>query len=275
MKGSALLLLLCGLLLTTHAQEETVLRIMATDAVHFVVTDPVGRKTGCDLRGAQRPPIVNGIPHSNYSFETIGDIPPPGDSASAGVSLLFEFGPLTAENEGTYDLQLFGRRLSKYEISSFLETTGKGGVAVKESAATGVIGVGQTVLYAFMLDAPFVRPIPLTKAVNTSILRQDLDNCYELKLLGNRSFHKELSNILDSYKKHLSKKETLKAVKELEEFHDRITKEYKEGTKARDKRFVTADALHILSYDVKYLIDQLHDTSKHGREGDKDKKPKK
>jgi len=257
MKESALLLLLCGPLLTTHAQEETVLRITATDAVHFVVTDPVGRKTGCDPRGAQRPSIVNGIPHSNYSFETIGDIPPPGDSASADVSLLFEFGPLSAENRGTYSLQLIGRRLGTYEMLSFLESGGNNGVTVKESTATGVIGVGQTVSYTFMLVAPFNQPIAFTKAVNTITIRQDLDNSFKLKLLGEQGFYKDLSNSLDSYEKHLSKKDTLKAVKEVEKFQDRITGEYNKGTKPNDKRFITADAWKILYDDAQYLVAHL------------------
>ncbi len=118
-------------------------------------------------------------------------------------------------------------------------------------------------------------PVVLQKISTANTFRQDLDNSYKLKLLGDKGFHKELSNILDNYEKHLSKKDTSNAVKELVKFQDRITEEYKEGTKSRDKRFVTADALQILSYDVKYLMDQLHDKSKHDRDDDKDKKRKK
>jgi hypothetical protein len=275
MKSSLLVLLVFALTLRLHTQEKTVLRITATDAVHFIVTDPVGRKTGCDPRGVKRPLIANGIPHSNYSFETVGDIPPPGDSSSAGISLLFEFGPLSQEDQGTYSLQLFGRRVGTYELLCSLESNGNGSVSAKESTAAGVVNVGQVVAYEFMLTEPYDKTIGLVKIIGTKTLRQDLDNSYKLKLLGDLNFYKELSNIVDDFEKHLSRKDETNAIKELKKFQDRITKEYKATPKSHDKRFVTSDALEILSYDLNYLVDQLQGKSKHGRDDDKDKKPKK
>lgn len=88
-------------------------------------------------------------------------------------------------------------------------------------------------------------------------IRQDLSNSFKLKLLGEQGFYKELSNSLDSYEKHLSKKDTLKAVKEVEKFRDRITEEYNKGTERNDKRFITADAWKILYDDAQYLVAHL------------------
>jgi hypothetical protein len=245
--------------------------------VHFIVTDPQGRKTGVDPRGVKKPWIgkkIDEIPGANYSTSGVGDNPTVNESEQSDNSHEFLFGLRSPENDGVYQIDCIGWKLTRYSL--YIDVTPDDTSAMQpfRTVKRGVIDKGVIIKYRFEYHGEPGTLVGFEKLVSQTMIRQDLDNSYKLKLVGDKGFHEELSNILDNYEKHLSKKDMLKAVKELGKFQDRITEEYEEGTKPRDKRFVTADALQILSYDVKYLIDQLHDKSKHDRKDDKDKKPK-
>jgi hypothetical protein len=218
---------------------------------------------------------LNEIPEANYSTNAIGDSPKKYEPLETDIQHEFMYNVKSPTNDGSYQIDCIGLKSARFDLSISLLLDNLGHVSSFDTSLTGLVGVNTVVSFCMQYKGQQGGITRIERLVSLSDIRQDLDNSYKLQLLGDHSFHKELSNILDSYEKHLSRKDTLKAVKELEKFHDRITKEYKEGTKARDKRFVTADALHILSYDVQYLIDRLPDKSKHGREDDKDKKPKK
>jgi hypothetical protein len=261
-----------------YGQNEGVLQINSDIVVHFIVTDPQGRKTGVDPRGVKKPWIgkeINEIPGANYSTSGVGDSPTVNESQQSDNSREFLYGLRSPDNDGVYQIDCIGWKLTRYSL--YVDVTPDDTTAMQpfRTVKRDVIEKGNIIKYRFEYHGEPGTPVRFEKLVSETMIRQDLDNSYKLKLLGDKGFHKELSNILDNCEKHLSKKDTPNAVKELEKFHDRITEEYKEGTKSRDKRFVTIDALQILSYDVKYLIDQLHDKSKHGRDDDKDKKPKK
>ena len=261
-----------------YGQNEGVLQINSDMVVHFIVTDPQGRKTGVDPRGVKKPWIgkkIDEIPGANYSTSGVGDNPTVNESEQSDNSHEFLFGLRSPENDGVYQIECIGWKLTRYSL--YIDVTPDDTSAMQpfRTVKRGVIDKGVIIKYRFEYHGEPGTLVRFEKLVLQTMIRQDLDNCYKLKLLGDKGFHKELSNILDNYRKHLLRRDTLKAVKELEKFQNRIAKEYKEGTKSHDKRFVTADALQILSYDVQYLIDRLPEKSKHGRDNDKDKKPKK
>jgi len=248
--------------------------------VQFIVTDPHGRRTGEDPRGVSNPmqgTELREIPGARYSLSSVGDSPSADYQPSPqDLQFEFEYRFRSPDDDGIYTVETIGTTLGPYTL--FVDVSPRRGSTLQRyrKEIKGVTNINQVTKYQLTYSGIAGAPVALEKIVTANTLRQDLENCYKLKLLGDKGFHEELSNILDSYEKHLSRKDALKAVKELEKFHDRITKEYKEGTKSRDKRFVTADALQILSYDVQYLTDRLHHKSKHGRGDDeKDKKPKK
>jgi len=242
--------------------------IYANGDVKMLVVDPSGRRLGYDFRERK---YYEEIPGGNIGAAGIDIVTKQGgekDSSQANpIDALIPEPP-----DGDYQVILYGKHLGFYDLNVIALHPTK---PITNISDGGLIALAETATFRFMYDFNDQSRTVISRLVETSTLRQDLDNSYKLKLLGDKGFHKELSNILDSYEKHLSRRDTLKAVKELEKFQNKIAKEYKEGTKSHDKRFVTADALQILSYDVQYLIDRLPEKSKHGRDNDKDKKPKK
>jgi hypothetical protein len=99
--------------------------------------------------------------------------------------------------------------------------------------------------------------------------------------LGDRNFVKELDNHLQNAQKHLAKHDSVNARKEVEEFQEKVNKEYQKtlddhkGGKHRDRRFVTEEGWKLLYFNAQYIIDRLPEKLKHGRgDHEKDKKPK-
>jgi hypothetical protein len=261
-----------------RAQNQGTLQINSDISVHFVVIDPQGRKTGVDPRGVRKPWIgraISEIPGANYSTSGVGDNPTINQLEQSDNSHEFLYGLRSPENDGVYQIECIGWKPVRYSLYVDVTPDDTSSMQPFRAIKRGLIDKNEVVKYTFEYYGRPEATVRFEELVTETTLRQDLDNSYKLKLLGDKGFYGELLNILDNYEKHLSKKNASDATKELQKFQGKMTEEYKDGTRSRDKRFVTADALQILSYDVKYLIDHLLEKSKHGREDDKDKKPKK
>jgi hypothetical protein len=236
------------------------LQISSHRTIHFIVTDPQGRRTGVDPRGAEDPFIGNElseIPDANYSTNAIGDSPQNYEPLETDIQHEFMYNVKSPTNDGIYQIDCIGLRLGRFDLSMSLLLQYPGETKSFDTTLTGFVDVNTVVSFRMEYKGEQGGITRTEKIASSSILRQDLDNSFKLKFLGEQGFHKELSSILDSYEKHLSKKDTLKAVKELEKFQDRITKEYNKGTKSKDKRFITADAWEILYNDAQYVIEHL------------------
>jgi hypothetical protein len=247
--------------LKSFSQNTGWLNISAGVRVQFIVTDPLGRRTGEDPRGVSNPMQgrkFNEIPGANYSTSSVGDSPLE-DYEPSPEDLQFEFGYKikSPENDGTYSIETIGTELGIYSLS--IDVWPRRGSTLQSfrQQIKGLTDKNHVTTFRFSYGGVVGTPITFEKTVVQQTLRQDLDNSFKLKLLGEQGFYKELSNSLDSYEKHLSKKDTLKAVKEVEKFQDRITGEYNKGTKPNDKRFITADAWKILYDDAQYLVAHL------------------
>ena len=86
---------------------------------------------------------------------------------------------------------------------------------------------------------------------------------FDLGWLADANFLKELDNGLDNAKKHLAKKDSVNAYKEVQTFQDKVNKEYEKTVdnqkkgKPRDKRFVTVEGWKFLYYNAQYIMDRL------------------
>ena len=91
---------------------------------------------------------------------------------------------------------------------------------------------------------------------------------------------------LQNAKRELTEGDSVQARKELEKLLQKVERTWKRSQEEekRHKRdrwerndnvIMTSEAYALLKYNSEYLIDRLPDKSKHGREDDKDKKPKK
>ena len=116
-----------------------------------------------------------------------------------------------------------------------------------------------------------------TKVVASSSLRQDLANCYKLKLLGQRELYADLSRRADKFEKYLSHEDSLKARQELLKLKEKIEDVYKKSEKSVEKKgpvrrdFISEDAYRILDEDIRSLLEQLPEHRKgKGWEREKD-----
>jgi hypothetical protein len=179
--------------------------------------------------------------------------------------------------DGAYELELYGTKLSPFTLSV---TVGRSmGDRGKRFVFSGLIDKGNVVNYKFTYSSALNVPLSASKSVGLSTLRQDLDNCYKLKLFGGKELYRDLNQRVGTFERYLSKKDSLKARHELEKFGETLEREYKRTTKGHDgkpkdkKRFVTEDAYRILNEDVDGLLDLLPKERKKNRE-DRDEKSK-
>jgi len=102
-----------------YAQQRGFLDITSSDAVHFVVTDQLGRRAGADPRGAPNPRIgidINEIPGAVYAAETVGDIPDKeGDPVRIDYSHVLTYS-FDSPNDGTHLIQTIGVRDALFDL---------------------------------------------------------------------------------------------------------------------------------------------------------------
>jgi hypothetical protein len=136
---------------------------------------------------------------------------------------------------------------------------------------------GDSLSESLTVDVTAITPTDILLDTLISMKHQAFSNGW----LADKSFVKELDNQMENAQKHLAKHDSINARKEIEEFQEKVDKEYQKTLvdhkrgKHRDRRFLTEDGWKLLHFNAQYVIDRLPEKSKHGREGDKDKKPKK
>jgi len=104
---------------------------------------------------------------------------------------------------------------------------------------------------------------PYGKAFNYSQYR-DLDslNAYTQDVasydwLGDRNFVKELTNRLDNAGRHLARRDSTNAAKEINDYMKRLKKVYQKQDNSHSPRFVTKDGYKFLYNNAEYLLSQL------------------
>lgn len=223
--------------------------IYADGNIKLLLVDPSGRKLGYD-------------PHTKTHFEDI----PNSSIGAAGIDIISDDGePESNESqsnpveanvddiiEGQYQIIVSGNSLSFFSLQFRTRYNNKG----KTYETGGIIDSLQTIVFKFTFKTTPELIFEVERIVTSTALRQDFDNSYKLSLIGKTGFYKELANYLDNYEKHLAKKDTLKALQEVEQFQSKLKKEYLEAN-INDKRFITEDAWNILNADVQYIVGHL------------------
>ena len=87
-------------------------------------------------------------------------------------------------------------------------------------------------------------------------------------LLGDDNFEKELDNGLRNAQKHLAKRDSTNARKEIETFQEKVDKEYEKTSsdqkkgKPRDRRYMTESGWKLLHFNAQFIIDRLPEEKK-------------
>ena len=266
-----------GVYATTHSEEI---------GVHFIVTDPLGRRMGNDCTRAKEDPLRE-IPGSGYGVDSTGD----DESGSPGPEgIQSGINPMTA---GTYTITLCGLATAKFN----LEVEGKdisGKLQPNRRILDGFIAAGTTAQYVLSYDpAPGTGIAQFVKQVSFATLRQDLRTAVGLGLIGEAKFVANLDKILAEGEKALAKKggkgreNKKEAVEKLREFIRKLEKAFKgekdddrdEDDKDHDKkhaekhekpakRFISEPAFKSLASDAGTLIVTLGGKPGKGRDDD-------
>jgi hypothetical protein len=227
--------------------------------VELVVTDSQGKRSGYD-------PITN-TDYDEITYAFYGD-------GSVEGSKEFGFRRIRYDTliTTTYTIQVFGTGNGTFMGDALARQTWnpqKGGQFHTE----GVIDSNQTVSYKFSYSTDSTITPTFWKVVTPQIIEQDFNDCFKLKLLGDRGFYRELRNQLDDFDRYIEHRDSVEAGRELEGFWDRLKKVYadtletshgKEHEKGRTGKFerghrdfVKQEAYQILSEDVSLMMAQL------------------
>lgn len=300
-KTRILLILLSGCAIifgSLYGQSRIRLNIQSNSMIHFVVKDEIGRQTGRDPRGHPRPwqgKPLREIPGAQYAINTVGDSPSEYEPSADDVQHEFEWSFELENSTKELSLEAIGVRAGLYWIHFSVDPVGGKG---KSLSLQGIIDTAQSCEFSVLLATTAGIGLTVTKSMYQGSLRQDVDNCYKLSLLGEKQLYKDLSHRLDKFEKYLEKEDSIKARHELEKFGEKLDevygkdrkkasrdeeskrREYQEEEKGKDrgkkmdeskakrrKHFITADAYTILKEDVSLLLDQLP--------GNEKKRPKK
>ena len=259
---------------TAHPQEKVHMGLTSSDNVHFVVTDPSGRRAGRDPRGAASRAEgieIGGIPNAHYAFESVGDIPDSNETPNPIYYHEFAYTFGSPQGDGLYKIEMIGIESSRFDFYISVDpASGSARQRCRFVLKGAVIEQDSMLTYHLLYNGALDTPIHFKKIALPSTLRQDLSAAYKLNLLGDKKFFDELNNQLDKFERTLTKgkEDSVKARKELEEFEKKIDKEREETTKheqrgQKDKRFLAADAYEILKEDISLLRRQFPD--KQGR----------
>ena len=261
---------------TTHSEEI---------GVHFIVTDPLGRRMGNDCTRAKEDSL-RGIPGSWYTVESTGD----DESGSPGPEgIQSRIGPSIAA--GTYTITLCGLATAQFHLfvhsSDFF-----GKYHPNEQSLDSFIAAGTTAQYVLSYDpAPGKGITQFVKQVSFATLRQDLRTAAGLSLIGDAKFVAKLDKILAEGEKALSKKggkekdreNQKEAVEKLRQFIRKLEKSFKGGKDDdrdedddRDheerekppKRYVSETAYKALKSDAQTLIAALGGKPGKGQDDD-------
>lgn len=112
---------------------------------------------------------------------------------------------------------------------------------------------------AISVDVTAITPTSVLFDTLISLKHQAFSNGW----LADKNFVKEVDNHLENAQKHLAKRDSLNAYKEVEKFQEKVDKEYKKTVdsekknKPRDKRFVSVDGWKLLYFNAGYILDRL------------------
>lgn len=240
MKRFILCMLLLYSCMSAQNQEMTV-ELGVKGEIQFILTDPMGRREGIDPRSGARYREIN----NSYGVYSV-DSEDPDFPAPPPIIEFISYSPIPGE----YGLTLYGVGRSRYEIDGFLMVR-----PLRLTFSTrGVIDSLQSAEYRFHLDTTGRKPW-FKKIVGVHSLRQDLDNCYKLELLGARPLYIDFSHRVAKYEEAAGKGAS-RAKHELEKFKKKLDEVYEKTKRATKEKnhFVTDLAYRILKEDIEVLL---------------------
>ncbi len=248
---------LCGFISSAYATDSSLYFHSTSDKIHFVVTDPAGKRTGYD-------PILNqkyseNIPDAGYGIAN--DTGDPVDTVNALIN--------NNAVDGIYRIKVIGTVLTRYSLSISYERP----LRIPAIHKVSFTDVNKIDNYEFNYNYAAGRAgttLILTKIVSPSDLLADITIAGKLGYIGNTKFVNELIKEIqaiekgrtavrkpeegqgDKEKEHLTSAQ--KAIKEYKELLKEITEKYQRCEK---DEFVKKEAYTVLKEDLDYIISHV------------------
>lgn len=230
------------------SQNPGIIEVNIEGEIQFIITDPAGKRSGFDPVKQQRFDEIN----RSYGVMSV-DSEDPEIEAPPSVKQFMTYTPL----EGDYRLVVKGLLSTRVTSNILMARSTRGDSKVFEFEA--VLDSGQSVEYLLQFDQVRNAPFRVSRVLSDHSLRQDLDNCYKLQLLGAKQLYIDLSHRVDKYEEWIQKADTAKARQELEKLGKKLDEVYvkSKGPSKDPNHFIKEDAYRILKEDVGGLVEYL------------------
>ena len=242
-----------------YSQSDGSINISSSIVAQFIVTDPLGRRTGVDPRGGSNPlggVRIKQIPGASYATETPGDDPndTTGIIPDDDVLFVFVYFIKASENDGVYKIETIGTEKGIYTINIRVVPFPGSIIQPYSVRVSGIIDSMQSNVYEIDYHSARGTPIGFRKLVSNGTLRQDILVSFAENWLGDRSFYEDLNQRLDLFESLLSQRDSDRARNVLQGLQIKLdaASQQSSGTS-----FITHDAYQILSGDVATLLNQF------------------
>jgi hypothetical protein len=230
--------------------QEVVMQVDADHLVNYVVTDPAGRMTGIDPRGAARRENwkrYEEIPESNYGFMSVGDLDP---NASVDVSSEFVCLFESPEGDGTYTFQFFGNKLGKFDL--YVTAGGYDTTHIQDvrfDLKNIPIDRDSVITYRFTYHGRPGSDVSFVKVVSANSLLQDVSAMRKLGWITDQPTADKYLSYFSTAKTQLEQNNTTGARTTLQSVLRDVDVD--------SSSMLTSKAYALLRDDTEYLLDQL------------------
>jgi hypothetical protein len=227
--------------------------ISTTVDVQFIVTDPLGRRTGVDPRGASNPMQgieINEIPGANYSTSSVGDSPLP-DYEPIKSDFSFEFNYIISvpQNDGVYTIQTIGTTSSDYNMDVHVKSEPKSTIQSFDINIHGVTDINKVARYRFTYFGMPGGEIKFEKVVTGTTLLEDISAMKKVNWISTQAVADKYTGFFNTYNAQMQQNNFSGARTTLDTVIQNLV--------ADSTTVITGDAYKSLRLDTDQLLNQL------------------
>jgi hypothetical protein len=206
----------------------------------------------------------HGRPGSNVSFVKVVN----ANSLLQDVSAMLKLNWMPMQSTADDYSELFRSYASQFEQNNIKAARSTlEGVLANLKADSGITLTADAYNSLSLDTKQLIAELPSVTAMLDTLVSYK-HRSFALGLLGDDSFEKELDNGLENAQKHLAKRDSINARKEIQTFQEKVDEEYEKTSndqkkgKARDKRYVAESGWTLLHLNAQHIIDRLPEEKK-------------
>jgi len=235
------------------AQNKFSMHVYVSYSAHFVVKDPLGRRTGIDPRGGIIPELgtrYREIPRANYATETPGDNPDEvlDEVARKEISRVFACAFESPASEGSFEITLFGIGLDNVDV--LIEIGPSNESSQLQSCRFELKELIDSSVVKKFLMTYHGQPgteIKLEKEMDVGWLRSDLNSLFKLGWIQGQPVYSKYSNLVSACEVAMQRKDFWSARSALASIIKNISQDSSYALSAVACRFFRSDVETIIA----------------------------